>query len=171
MSKLLETKEKPPKSIYQSRLVRFRVAENQMLGQGGIMFLPNEGSFLLYRKRRSLRRSLRRVRSNARLYEALADRETDKVSREVYRLHADLQRGSIPSKLSSLFSLRAGLPSDREGHLARTWRSILILCGPKVSVAWVEWRETRELTLILLVARAITILARLQGRREARPTS
>jgi hypothetical protein len=117
----------------------------------------------------SLRRSLRRVRSTVPLYEALADRETDEVSAELYRLLADQQRDRASRKLSRLFSLRACLPVDRDGIAERAWRRLLILCGPKVAVAWINWRETRELLLILLVARAITRLARVRG--HVRPTS
>ncbi|HEY8188027.1 MAG TPA: hypothetical protein VIF64_18295 [Pyrinomonadaceae bacterium] len=133
------------------------------------MFFPDEGSILLYWAQCSLRRSLRRVRSTVCLYEALADRETDAVSAELYRLLADQQRDRASRKLSRLFSLRACLPVDRDRIAERAWRRLLILCGPKVAVAWIDWRETRELALILLVARAITRLARVRG--HVRPTS
>lgn len=113
---------------------------------------------------RSLTRSLRRVRSTARLYQALADRETDKASSELYRVRAAQQRKRAARKLSHLFSLRARLPIDRDRLVGRAWRCLLILCGPKVAVAWIDWRETRELTMIILVARVITRLARVRGR-------
>jgi hypothetical protein len=133
------------------------------------MFFPNEGSILMYWSECSLRHSLRRVRSTARLYEALADRETDAVSAELYRLLAGQQRDRAVRKQSRLFSLHARLPLDRDRIAERAWRRLLILCGPKVAVAWINWRETRELALILLVARAITRLARIRG--HVRPTS
>lgn len=138
---------------------------------GGLMFLPDEGSILLYWMRCCLKRSLRRVRSRARLYQALADRETDEASRERYRLLADNERGRAARKLASLFSMRARLPIDRAPIAARAWRRLLVLCGPRVAVAWIEWRETRELVLIIAVARAITRLARLRTQRVTRPTS
>jgi len=137
----------------------------------GLMFFTDGGSLLLYWMRCSLRRSLRRVRSNARLYQALAERETNEVSRELYRLQADHQRGRAARKLTSLFSLRARLPIDRDPLAARAWRRLLLLCGPRKATAWIEWREGRELILIIAVARAIVRLARLQAGRVKRSTS
>src|SRR5689334_20946046 len=72
----------------------------------GRMFFPNEGSILLYWTQSSLRSSLRRVRSSARLYQALAERETDEAAREMYRLLAEQHRSRATRKLTSLFSLR-----------------------------------------------------------------
>ena len=134
------------------------------------MFFPNEGSLLLYWTQSSLRRSLRRVRSSARLYQALAERETDEAAREMYRLLAEQQRSRATRKLTSLFSLRVRLPVNKDPWAARVWRRLLIVCGPKIAVAWIDWRETQELAVILLVARAITRLARVRG-RYLRPTS
>jgi hypothetical protein len=122
------------------------------------MFLPDGGSVLLYWMRCSLGRSLRRVRSNARLFQALAERETDETFRELYRLEADHQRDRAARKVGSLFSLRARLPDDTDPFIARTWRGVLLLCGRRVAVAWIEWRESRELSLIMTIARAITRL-------------
>src|SRR5689334_1849139 len=112
----------------------------------------------------SLRRSLRRVRSSARLYQALSDRETDETSRELYRLLANHQQGRAARKLTSLFNLRVRLPVNRDPFAARVWRRLMILCGPRVAVRWIEWRGIRELAVIILVARAITRLAQLRGR-------
>ena len=71
-----------------------------------LMFGRDEGSILLYWTQCSLRRSLRRVRWTARLYQALADRETDEASRALYRLLADHERGRAARKLqvSSVFA-------------------------------------------------------------------
>jgi hypothetical protein len=140
-------------------------------GVESVMFLPDEGSLLLYWTQCSLRRSLRRVRSSARLYQALADRERDEASHELYRLLAEHQRGRAARKLTSLFSLRVPLPVNKDPFAARVWRRLLMLCGPRVAIGWIEWRETRELTVIILVARAIMRLARLRSRHVPRPTS
>ena len=112
----------------------------------------------------SLKRSLRQVRSTARLYEALAVRETDKASGDLYRTLANQQRCRAARKLSRLSGLRARLPVDRDRITARAWRRLLMFCGPKVAAAWIYWRETRELAVMLIVARAITRLARIRGR-------
>ncbi len=48
---------------------------------------------------------------------------------------------------------------------ARTWRWMLVLGGPRVAITWIEWREDRELRLIIAVAGAIARLTRLRGRR------
>ena len=119
----------------------------------------------------SLRRSLRKVLSNERLYQALAERETDEASRELYQLLARNERGRAVRKLSSLFSLALRLPTERDPLHERMWRRLLILCGPKTVSAYVEWRERRELTVIIAVARVITRLARPRGRQLPRPTS
>ncbi len=137
----------------------------------GLMVSRDEGSLLLYWTRCSLRRSVRRVRSNARLYQALAERETDEATRELYRLLAVHQRGRAARKLTSLFRLRVRLPVNNDWFAARVWRRLLIFCGPRVAIRWIEWRETRELTVIITVARAITQLAKLRSRYVPRPTS
>jgi hypothetical protein len=132
-----------------------------------LMLIPDEGSILLFWMQLSLRRSLRQARSTTRLYEALAVRETDIASGELYRLLANQQRGRAARQRARLYGLRASLPADRDWIVARVWRRVLILCGPKVAVAWIDWRETRELAVILLVARAIVRLARVRGRHDA----
>jgi hypothetical protein len=134
-------------------------------------FSATGGSVLLYWMRFSLRCSLRRVRSNERLYQALAERETDEASRELYQLLARNERGRAVRKLSSLFSLALRLPTERDPLHERVWRRLLILCGPKTVSAYVEWRERSELTVIIAVARIITRLARPRGRQLPRPTS
>jgi hypothetical protein len=129
-----------------------------------LMFIPDAGSILLFWVQLSLRRSLRQVQSTARLYEALAVRETDKAFGESYRVLANQQRCRAARKLSRLSGLRARLPVDRDRITARALRRLLIFCGPKVAAAWIDWRETRELAVMLVVARAITRLARIRGR-------
>lgn len=133
------------------------------------MFWPDEGSLLLYWMRRSLLRSLSRVRSSARLYRALAERETDQVSRDFYGLLAEQQRGRAARKIMSLFNLRVRLPVDTDPFATRVWRRLLILCGPRLAVAWIEWRGNRELTLIIAAARAAVRLTRLRDQCTKRP--
>ena len=124
--------------------------------------LRNGGSALLFWMRFSLRRSLHRIRSSARLYQALAARELDEASRESYLLLADHQRRRAARKVASLFNLHARLPEDNDSLAARVWRRLLILCGPNAAVSWIEWRDAREMTLIIAVARAISWLADLR---------
>jgi hypothetical protein len=132
------------------------------------MLLPDPGLMLLYCMQHSLRRQLRQVRSNARLYEALADRESNDASRELFRLLAAKQRGRAARKVSSLFNLYAELPVDKDRLASRVWRQLLILCGPRTAVAWIEWRERKELTFIIAAARAIVRLKGMSIRRVAR---
>jgi hypothetical protein len=138
---------------------------------GRLVFLAGRGSVLLNWTRFSLRRSLRRVRSNERLYQALAERETDEASRELYQLLARNERSHTARKLSSLFSLGERVPTIRDSLHAKAWRRFLVLCGPKKAAAYIEWRERRELTMIIAVARIITRLARPRGRDVPRSTS
>jgi hypothetical protein len=95
------------------------------------------------------------------LYEALAERETDEASQELYLRLANNERGRAARKLGSLFRMRARLPVDRDSLVARAWRHLLISCGPRVAMRWVEWSESREQTLIIAAARAGTRLTRL----------
>jgi hypothetical protein len=125
------------------------------------MSWPEEGWLLRYWMRHFLLRSLRRVRSRSRLYEALAERETDEASQELYLRLANNERGRAARKLGSLFRMRARLPVDRDSLVARAWRHLLISCGPRVAMRWVEWSESREQTLIIAAARAGTRLTRL----------
>jgi hypothetical protein len=135
------------------------------------MFFPDGGSVLLSWMRCSMRRFVRRARSNARLYQALAERETNDGCRELYRLQADHQRSRAARKLTSLFNLRARLPVDRDPLAARVWRRLLIMCGPRMAAVWIEWREGRELMLLIVVSRAIVRLTRLQSGAGKRSTS
>lgn len=124
------------------------------------MSWPGEESLLLFCMRRSLLRSLRRVRSSSRLYEALAEHETEGASRELYLRLAANERGRVARKLGSLFKLRARLPVDRDSLAARAWRRVLISCGPKVAMRWIEWRESRDLSLTICLARVVGRLSR-----------
>jgi hypothetical protein len=135
------------------------------------MLSTDRGTLLLHWMRCSMRRSVRRARSHARLYQALAERETDETARELYLLEADHQRARAARRLTRLFSLRARLPLNRDPLVARTWRRLLILSGPRRAAAWIEWREGRELMLILGVARIITRLTRVEARRVKRSIS
>ena len=94
------------------------------------MFLPHEGSLLLYWMRCSLKRSLRRVRSNARLYQALAAQEIDEASREQYRLLA------VDERRRMMRSLCTDFPVDEDPIAARTWRRLLISGGPGVTMSF-----------------------------------
>src|SRR4030095_12709767 len=70
-----------------------------------LMLIPDEGSILLFWMQLSLRRSLRQARSTTRLYEALAVRETDIASGELYRLLANQQRGRAARQRARLYGL------------------------------------------------------------------
>jgi hypothetical protein len=115
-----------------------------------------------------MRRSVRRARSHARLYQALAERETNEAVRESYWLQVNHQRARAARKLTSLFSQRARLPLNKDPLVARAWRQLLILSGPRTAAAWIEWREGRELILIVSVARVIVRLTRHPGRVKLR---
>jgi hypothetical protein len=78
------------------------------------------------------------VRSNARLYQALATHEADEATRERYRLLAVNERRRESRKLASLFSLWVDSPEDKDTPAARTWRRLLILGGPRAAIAWIE---------------------------------
>jgi hypothetical protein len=118
-----------------------------------------------------MRRSVRRARFNARLYQALAERETNEAVRELFQLQAEHQRSRAARKLTSLFSLRARLPLDSDPLSLRAWRQFLILCGPRRASTWIEWREGRESMLIIGVAQIITRLMRVKARRVKRSIS
>lgn len=129
------------------------------------MSWPGEGWLLRYWMRHSLLRSLRRVRSRSRLYQALAERETDEGYRDLYARLATNERGRAARKLGSLFKMRAHFSADRDAFAARAWRHLLISCGPRVAMRWVEWREGREQTLVIAAARAAARLTRLEAER------
>ena len=122
------------------------------------MLSTSGGTLLLLWMRCSTRRSVRRARSHARLYQALAERETNEAVRETYRLQVNHQRARAARKLTDLFSQRARLPLNRDPLVARAWRRLRILSGPRTAAAWIEWREGRELILIISVARVIVRL-------------
>jgi hypothetical protein len=124
------------------------------------MYWPGEESLLLFWMRRSLLRSLRRLRSSSRLYQALAEHETEEASRELYLRLAANERCRVVRKLGILFKLRARLPVDSDSLAARAWRRVLISCGPKVAMRWIEWREGRDLSLTICLVRVVGRLAR-----------
>ena len=99
----------------------------------------------------------------------LATREFDETSRESYRLLADQQRRREARKLTRLFSLGARLPANNDPLAARCWRWFLVRCGPKAAVAWIEWREARELTLIIAIARVAARIAGIRDRYMSTP--
>ncbi len=133
------------------------------------MLWPDVGSLLHYWMRRSLKHSLRRVRSNSRLYQALAERETDETTRELYLLLAVNERRRAMRNVERLFRMRERLPADRDWFATRAWRRVLIACGPRVTIRWIEWRESQELTLIIAAARVATRLTTVRAERRTRP--
>jgi hypothetical protein len=137
-------------------------------GSWGHLYLPVSGSVVLYWTQYSLRRSLRRARSNERLYQALAERATDDIARELFQLLARNERTRAVRKLSRLFSLSVHLPTGRDPVHARIWRRLLILCGPKMVATYVDWRDRRELELTIAAARIITRLTAPRTRRLRR---
>ena len=118
----------------------------------------------------SLGRSLRRVRSSVSGYQALSAREPDEASRESYCLLADHQRRREARKLTSLFNLGARLPANNDPLAARVWRWLLVLCGPKVAIVWIDWRDAPELAVIIVMARVVARIADIRDRHMRTPT-
>jgi len=129
------------------------------------MFVRIVGLVLLSATRLWLKRSLRRLRSNARLYKALAEAETDEVRQDFYQMLARKAQNCAGQKVSRLFRLGVRMPSDRDLLRARIWRQLLIFCGPHAVSAWVEWCERCELILIISVTRIVGLLAEQQQRK------
>ena len=90
----------------------------------------------------------------------LSQVEKRETSRTLYQLLAVHQRNRAARNLSRLFSLGARLPPDRDLLVARAWRQLLVVCGPRIAVRWIEWRENHELALIISV---IAVVTRLTG--------
>ena len=63
----------------------------------------------------------------------------------------------------------AQVAADRDPLAARAWRRLLMLCGPSAAGMWIEWREDRELTLIIAVALTKARLARRLTRSTHQP--
>jgi len=144
--------------------------ENDQRGPD-IMLFRITGLVLLSGTRLWLRHSLRSLRSNGRLYKALAERETDEVSQDFYQMLARKAQNRAGQKASRLFRLGVRIPADRDLLCARMWRQVVIFCGPNAVSAWVESGERWELTLTISVTRIVGGLAARQERKLHRTHS
>jgi hypothetical protein len=100
----------------------------------------------------ALQQACRQKRSAARIYRALADRERDKVRQRfllALAAHAERQAMYYAYRLKRL---KASIPVADDGPGQRLWRWILIRCGVKPTLAWMERGEHRYRRLLRSLA-------------------
>jgi hypothetical protein len=106
---------------------------------------------LIYLTRRSwrllLRRSWRHARASLRIYQALAEREPREALRVALLQLAASQERCAARKAERLRKLRVTLPEDRDMLGARIWRWLLVRCGSRWALAWVDKIEDFYLDL------------------------
>jgi len=97
---------------------------------------------LIYLTQRSWRllliRSWRHARASLRIYQALAERELREALRVALLQLAASQERRAAWKAERLRKLREALPEDRDMLGARIWRWLLIRCGSRLALAWVD---------------------------------
>jgi hypothetical protein len=106
---------------------------------------------LIYLTQRSwrllLRRSWRHARASMRIYQALAEREPREALRVTLLQLSVSQERRAARKAERLSELRVALPEDRDMLGARIWRWLLIRCGSRWALAWVDKIEDFYLSL------------------------
>jgi hypothetical protein len=108
------------------------------------------------------RRSLRRTRSTMRLYEALVEQEPNQIKRELYMHLATLQGQRVTRVIARLSWLNAVPAMTAEPLTARLWRNLLVGCGARYVLAWIDFLEMREMAWTDLV------LSLTRSRKESR---
>ena len=86
----------------------------------------------------SLRRSWRHARASLRIYRALAEREPQEALRAALLQLAASQERRAARKAERLRKLRVLLPEDHDTLGARIWRWLLVRCGSRWALAWID---------------------------------
>jgi len=94
-----------------------------------------------------LRRSWRHARESLRIYRALAEREPHTALRAALLQLAASQERRAARKAGRMRRLRMSLPEDRDTLGARVWRLLLVRCGPRWALAWIDEVEDFYLAL------------------------
>jgi hypothetical protein len=106
---------------------------------------------LIYLTQRSwrllLRRSLRHAQASLRIYQSLAEREPREALRVALLQLAVSQERRAARKAERMRRLRMSLPEDRDTLGARIWRWLLIRCGSRCALAWIDKIEDFYLAL------------------------
>jgi hypothetical protein len=115
------------------------------------MFRREIERLFLYLARRSwrllLRRSWRHARASLRIYRALAEREPHAALRAALLQLAASQERHAARKAERMRRLCMSLPEDRDTLSARVLRRLLVLCGSRWALAWIDKIEDFYLAL------------------------
>ncbi len=115
------------------------------------MFRREIERLFLYLARRSwrllLRRSWRHARASLRIYRALAEREPHAALRAALLQLAANQERHAARKAERMRRLCMSLPEDRDTLSARVLRRLLVLCGSRWALAWIDKIEDFYLAL------------------------
>lgn len=94
-----------------------------------------------------LRRSWRQARVSLRVYQALAEREPRRELRATLLQLAGSQERRADRQAQRLRKLCAPLPEDRDRLGERMWRWLLVRCGSRWALAWIDLIEDFDLFL------------------------
>jgi len=134
------------------------------------MFRQTIERLFLYLARRSWRfllsRSWRHTRESLRIYLQLAEREPHAALRAALFQLAASQECCAARKAERMRRLRMSLPEDRDTLGARVWRRLLVLCGSRWALAWIDEVEGFYLALSWEV---IWLLMKAAARRAKLP--
>jgi hypothetical protein len=134
------------------------------------MFRQEIERLFLYLARRSwrllLRRSWRHARESLRIYHALAEREPQAALRAALLQLAASQERRAARRAERMRKLCVLLPEDRDTLGARVWRRLLVRCGSRWALAWIDEVEDFYLALSWEV---IWVTMKVAGRRAKLP--
>jgi len=134
------------------------------------MFRQEIERLFLYLARRSwrllLRRSWRHARESLRIYHALAEREPQAALRAALLQLAASQECRATRRAERMRKLCVSLPEDRDTLGARVWRRLLVRCGYRWALAWIDEVEDFYLALSWEV---IWLLMKAAARRAKLP--
>ena len=134
------------------------------------MFRQEIERLFLYLARRSwrllLRRSWRHARESLRIYHALAEREPQAALRAALLQLAASQERRAARRAERMRKLCVSLPEDRDTLGARVWRRLLVRCGSRWALAWIDEVEGFYLALSWEV---IWLLMKAAARRAKLP--
>ena len=138
--------------------------------QASSMFRQEIERLSLYLARLSwqllLRRSLRHTRESLRIYLALAEREPQTALRAAFLQLAASQERRAARKAERMRKLCMSLPEDRDTLGAIVWRWLLVRCGSRWALAWIDEVEDFYLALTWEV---IWLLMKAAARRAKLP--
>jgi hypothetical protein len=100
----------------------------------------------------ALQRAARHWAGASRIYQALADGESDPDRRATYQVLGERAIQRSRDYEHRLDSLVAPLPHGQDTSSARLWRWVVLHLGDRAALAWLEWDERNYLRLFSLVA-------------------